>query len=211
MIEFAQKYLARLKDVLDQLDLKQLQSASDLLLEAYRERKLVAIAGNGGSAATASHFVNDLNKGILGHKGERQIERFRALSFNDNIPLITAWSNNVGYERIFVEQVRNYLTKGDLLILISASGNSPNVVLAAEEARARGVKVLTLTGFSGGGLKDLSDCNVLVPVDSYQLSEDVHGVVMHLVVSYLIENLDPNKERKKGNLACKNESVVSRS
>jgi len=186
------------------LDLSQVQRAAEVILDAYWQERLICIAGNGGSASMASHFVNDLNKGILGHKGDRNIRRFKAMALNDNVSLMTAWANDLGYNHIFSEQVKNYMNSGDLIILISSSGNSPNLVMAAKEARARGVKVLSMTAFSGGELKNISDAHVYIPIDSYQISEDIHLVLAHILSSYFYENLDErnNKQRNSGKMTA---------
>lgn len=147
----------------------------EVLLRAWREQRLVFIAGNGGSAATASHWANDLNKGTA-VPGQ---PRFRAVALTDSVPLMTAWANDVAYDSIFVEQLANLCRPGDLLVVISGSGNSPNIVAAARWAREHGATVVGLTGGTGGQLRGLVDHCVLAPTHRMEQIEDVHLVVAH--------------------------------
>jgi D-sedoheptulose 7-phosphate isomerase len=156
------------------VDFRQVEA---ILLRARDEGRTVFIIGNGGSAATASHMANDLNKGAA-VAGQR---RFRALALTDNVPLITAWANDTRYEQIFVEQMANFIRPGDVLIAISGSGNSPNVIAALEWARGEGAVTIGLTGGSGGRLLGLVDCCLLVPSNRMEQIEDMHLVLAHAI------------------------------
>ena len=169
------RYLAELQPVLEKLRAEDLSRIESVLLQARAEGRLIFIIGNGGSAATASHLANDLNKGasVPGRP------RFRAIALTDNVPLMTAWANDTRYESIFVEQMANFFEPGDLLVAISGSGNSGNVVAAGEWARRGGATTIGLTGGSGGRLRDLVDCCVVVPTDRMEQIEDMHLVLVH--------------------------------
>jgi D-sedoheptulose 7-phosphate isomerase len=191
---FSLEYIENLKLVLDQLNHNEVAAAVDLIKASYDLGGIVCVAGNGGSASAASHFVNDLNKGVLGHHGDRKIRRFKALCLNDSTSVMTAWANDCGYDKMMSEQAKNFLDESGLIILISSSGNSDNLLEAAKVAHENGAKVLSLTAFSGGKLREVSDVNVYIPVDSYQLSEDIHVILMHVIVSYLFEELGEHRE-----------------
>src|ERR1041384_7852597 len=147
--EFAKDYLAELKDVLDRLPLAGLDNVVAAVEEAHATGKQIFVIGNGGSAATASHMMNDLNKGTLGHKGDATWKRFRVIALTDNVSLMTAWANDTDYNTVFSEPLKNLANRGDVLIAISASGNSPNIVAAVEVAKQIGLTVLGLGGFTG--------------------------------------------------------------
>lgn len=171
------QYIASLQPVLADLAGVDFRQVEAILLHAREEGRNVFIIGNGGSAATASHMANDLNKGAA-VAGQR---RFRALALTDNVPLITAWANDTRYEQIFVEQMANFIRPGDVLIAISGSGNSPNVIAALEWARGEGAVTIGLTGGSGGRLLGLVDCCLLVPSNRMEQIEDMHLVLAHAI------------------------------
>jgi len=156
----------------------------DMLVRAYRENKQVFIAGNGGSAATANHFVCDFGKNAV-RGGKR---RFRILSICDNIEKITALSNDIAFDEIFRFQLGNLMQEGDVLIVISASGNSPNVVNACEYAKTKNASIAALLGFSGGKVKAYADACLLTPSESYERIEDIHLIIMHMVVCFFKEH-----------------------
>jgi D-sedoheptulose 7-phosphate isomerase len=157
----------------------------DVLLSANYVASTVFIVGNGGSAATASHFACDLAKGtiITGRP------RFRVMALTDNVPLMTAWSNDVSYEDVFVEQLRNVIRRGDVLVAISGSGNSENVLRAVELTSQMGGITIGLSGFSGGELSTLVDVPVVVPCEVMAQIEDVHLTLCHLVCAVLRERM----------------------
>lgn len=170
-------YLSRLTVALETLRHGELDAIVDRLLDAWQRGAQVFICGNGGSAATASHFACDLGKGTI-QPGRRRI---RAISLSDAIPTMTAWANDSDYSEIFVQQLINLMNPGDLVIGISGSGNSPNVLKAIEYARDHGAHTIGLIGFAGGKLKDLAAQSVIVPADCIQIVEDVHMAIEHTV------------------------------
>jgi D-sedoheptulose 7-phosphate isomerase len=154
-----------------------------VLLNARDKKHKVFFCGNGGSASTASHFTSDLAKGTI----VEQTPRFRALSLADNIPQMLAWGNDSCYEDIFVEQLKNLMDPGDVVVGISGSGNSENVLRALRYANQNGAVTVGLTGFEGGKLKDIAKLCLVVPVHYMQKIEDVHMLVDHLVTSLIRE------------------------
>ncbi|MCX6357409.1 MAG: SIS domain-containing protein [Candidatus Aureabacteria bacterium] len=167
----------------DQMDCTAIGRMAEIFEDARRAGNKIFFMGNGGSAATASHFANDLGKGAR-VKGKAQ---YKALSLADNVSLITALANDDGYDRIFIAQLEALLNKGDVVVGISASGNSPNVVKAIEYANAKGAITIGLTGFSGGRLKETAHLciHVETPKGEYGPVEDVHMILDHLVTTYL--------------------------
>lgn len=187
--QFAKDYLADLKGVLDRLPLEPFDKILAVIEEAHAAGKQIFVIGNGGSAATASHMMNDLNKGTLGHKGDATWKRFKVIALTDNVSLMTAWGNDTDYNHIFSEPLKNLGNRGDVLICISASGNSPNIIAAIEAAKQIGIKVVGLGGFGGGKMAQLADVCLLVPSNGYGPVEDVHMIVDHILTGYLYEKL----------------------
>lgn len=185
--EFAKAYLNDLKNVLDRLPLEPFDKLTALLEEAHAAGKQIFVIGNGGSAATASHMMNDLNKGTLGHKGDAPWKRFKVIALTDNVSLMTAWANDTDYNTVFSEPLKNLANRGDVLIAISASGNSPNVITAVEAAKQLGVKVIGFGGFTGGKLAQLADVCLVVPSTGYGPVEDVHMILDHILTGYFYE------------------------
>ena len=176
-------YLGEFQQLLAQVDRKQVQTMVDLVTEAYVNEKTVFIIGNGGSGANASHLCEDLGKGTL-HDFEKQ-RRLKVMSLTDNTPYILAWGNDTAYDRIFVEQLKNFVEKDAVLIAISGSGNSPNVISAIEYANSHGMKTLGVTGYDGGKLKKIAHHNVHVPSWNMGMVESVHSTLFH----YLLDTL----------------------
>jgi D-sedoheptulose 7-phosphate isomerase len=172
-------YLARLNRTLEALPTEPLAEITELLLDAGRAGRNVLVLGNGGSAATASHLACDLSK-TASVPGQ---PRLRALALTDNVPLLTAWGNDASYEVIFAEQVRTFAGPGDVVIAISASGNSPNVLAAAQAARETGARLVGVTGFGGGRLAPLCNVALVVPSAEYGPVEDLHMVFVHAVTA----------------------------
>lgn len=193
--EFARDYIHGLKDVLDHVPFNAIDGIIQAIEQARDERRQVFIIGNGGSAATASHMMNDLGKGALGHKGDAPWPRLRVIALTDNVPLMTAWANDADYNHVFSEPLRNLAQRDDVLIAISASGNSPNIVAAVEAAKQIGVKVIGLTGFGGGKLAKLADVSFVVPSDGYGPVEDAHMILDHIITGYLYEKLKETHSR----------------
>jgi D-sedoheptulose 7-phosphate isomerase len=178
-------YLDRLLKTLDGMPVDDIARLSEMLYRAYSDEKQVFILGNGGSASTASHMAADLGKNTIGPN----MRRFRIMSLNDNIPLLTALSNDLGYENMFAEQLQNLIQPGDVLIVISGSGNSPNVLKAMEYAQGRSAQVAALLGFGGGRAAELSDLNVVIDSDDYGVVEDAHLIVNHILVEHFRQRL----------------------
>lgn len=192
-IKDIQEYLALEAKILAQLDVKQIDAALNLLDETRQRKGRIYICGNGGSAATASHFQNDFNKGV-----SEYIEvPFRFHCLNDNVATLMAIANDIGYEEVFRFQLRGVMEPGDILVAISGSGNSKNVLNAVEYAKAQGCQVIGVTGFTGGRLKELCDVSLHAPVMSMQVTEDIHMIFDHLMMSVFYRHLC-GKEHLKG-------------
>lgn len=171
--------------VLRTLDVETLNEVLNLLEQTLENEKMIYIMGNGGSAATASHFQNDFNKGV----SEYTEKKFRFLCLNDNVPTVMAIANDIGYEEIFRFQLRGRLRPGDVVIGISGSGNSENVLNAVEYAKECGNTVVGITGYSGGKLRKIADYSLHVPVNSMQITEDIHMIFDHLMMSIFYREL----------------------
>lgn len=184
-MDYINEYLEKLKAGFDSVDVQQIDAAVNELFNAWKNGKKVIIFGNGGSAATASHMVCDLNKTTL--SGYEQKKRFKAICLNDNVPTMTAYANDGAYDDIFVEQLKNFLEKGDIVVALSGSGNSANVVRAVEYAKNNGAKVIGFGGFKGGKLKGLSDIFIWFKEAHYGRVEDFHMVLNHLITERLKE------------------------
>lgn len=178
-------YLEQEIDVLKRIDLSAVNAALNLLEEGIKREATIYVFGNGGSAATASHFQNDFNKGVSEHIDKK----FRFLCLNDNVATIMAIANDIGYEDVFRFQLQGKVKEGDILMAISGSGNSINVINAVEYGKKFGCKVVGLTGYSGGKLKELSDISLHVPVNSMQITEDVHMIFNHLMMSVFYKTM----------------------
>ena len=179
-------YFGRVISTLNGLDRKSIGAAAELVLETYENGGTIYIFGNGGSAANASHFCGDLIKGVS-YGRER---RFKVVCLNDNIPAIMAIANDISYADVFVEQLKNFAKPGDLVIGISGSGNSTNVVKAMEYAKGIGAKTIALCGFDGGKIKGIADICVHANIRDMEVSEDVHLVVMHCIKNVIIDALN---------------------
>ncbi len=180
-------YLAELNRVLDRTDRGEIVRMADLLFDAYERGGQVFVCGNGGSAALASHITEDVGKGTLREADLRDENRrrFRILSLTDNVPWITALANDVGYDQVFVQQLMHYGRPGDLLVAISGSGNSPNVLAAVDWANRHGLTTFGMTGFDGGKLRGMQTAGVHVPIGDMGMAESVHGCILHWVVDDL--------------------------
>lgn len=177
--EKIREYIALEKETLDKLDINAINDAINLLMSAYEGKHTIYIFGNGGSSATASHYQNDFNKGI----SEYVENKFRFVCLNDNVPTIMAIANDIGFEEVFRFQLRNKLEEGDIIIAISGSGNSTNVINAVEYAKEQGNRIIGLTGFHGGKLKELADISLHADVMSMQVTEDIHMIFDHMIMS----------------------------
>jgi D-sedoheptulose 7-phosphate isomerase len=186
LLECALAHLAALREVLDRVDPDALERIGLRLREARDRGATVFVAGNGGSAATAAHWVNDLGKATK--RSGRQA--MRAVCLSDNVAWLTALANDEGYERVFSGQLENFAREGDVLAVISASGSSPNLLSAVDVAHAFGVHTIGLVGFDGGELRErVSDC-LFLPTErgAYELVEDAHGAICHALTLCLVND-----------------------
>jgi D-sedoheptulose 7-phosphate isomerase len=174
------EYVGQLQAAVQALPRERMNELGETLFRAYRNNKQVFLLGNGGSSSTASHMAADLGKNTIGPN----MKRFRIVSLNDNAAIMTALANDLGYENVFSEQLTNLVQAGDVLIVVSASGNSPNVLKAMKYARSRSAEVVGLLGFDGGTAAELADLALIVPSNHYGVIEDVHLIVNHILVDY---------------------------
>lgn len=186
---FGAQYFRALRAALDSVDLAAVDAVIHTLARARAAGGVIFVAGNGGSAATASHWVNDLTKATRG-SGRAYV---RAICLTDSTPWLTALANDEGYERVFAAQLENMARTGDVLVVISASGNSPNVVRAVEYARVHEIETVALVGFDGGAVKSLVDDCVWVdtPNGEYGLVENIHTVICDFVTACLAQPASP--------------------
>ncbi|MBV8228931.1 MAG: SIS domain-containing protein, partial [Planctomycetaceae bacterium] len=176
----ARDYLDRVCREIQRLEMSQIERLSGLIEGAYHAGRFVFICGNGGSGANASHLCEDLAKCTL-RDFENQ-KRLKVLSLTDNTAGIMAWANDEGFDRIFVEQLKNLASPGDMLLAISGSGNSPNILKAVEWANMNGLTTVGVTGFDGGKLKPLAHYNVHAGIDDMGIVESLHQVVFHWII-----------------------------
>lgn len=181
------EYLRKCAAVFETLDLTQVERLADHIYAAYERGKFVFICGNGGSGSNSSHFCEDLGKSTLDRKDftNDAVKRLKVLSLTDNTPYILAWGNDEGFDRIFVEQLKNFASPGDVLIAISGSGNSPNILKAVEWANQKDLTTWGITGYSGGKLQSLAANNLHVPLDDMGIVECVHLTVFHWILNDL--------------------------
>lgn len=183
--EDIRQYICDEIKVLNSLDADKINEVMNLLVKTMEDGKMVYIFGNGGSAATASHYQNDFNKGISEHTEKK----FRFQCLNDNVATMLAVANDIGYEEIFRFQLQGRLNPGDIVIGISGSGNSKNVLNAVQYAREQGNKVVGVYGFGGGKLKGLSDYHLEAKTTSMQITEDVHMMFDHMMMAIFYKTL----------------------
>lgn len=167
--------------VLNSLDLNSVNQVMNVLEDARLHGKRIFICGNGGSAATASHYCCDFNKGV----SESQNDKYNFECLNDNIPTLMAVANDIGYEEVFRFPLKNKMKSGDILIGISGSGNSKNVVNAMEYAKSIGGTTIAIVGYSGGKMKEMADYNIHVNINDMQISEDIHMMLDHMMMYVL--------------------------
>lgn len=180
------EYIELEKKVLDSLDTKSINDAMNLIRETYEKRGVIYIFGNGGSSATASHYQNDFNKGL----SEKLEKKFNMVCLNNDLPTIMAISNDISFGEVFRYQLRGRIGPDDILIAISGSGNSENIINAVKFAKEKGNKVIGLCGYSGGKLKELSDVSVHVNINNMQITEDIHMVLDHLMMTIFYKYLE---------------------
>jgi D-sedoheptulose 7-phosphate isomerase len=181
--EFAAGYRTLLTGVLDQIDTDKVALAIEWFKQARDDNRNIFVCGNGGSASTASHFACDIVKGA----SHRREKRFRIIALGDSMPTLTAYSNDVGYECVFAEQLKNFAGPGDVVMALSGSGNSANVVNAIEYANSIGCRTIALSGRDGGKLAPLAQLNIHVREPHMGRIEDAHMVVCHMICYYFME------------------------
>lgn len=182
---FAAQYVTRLKKVMDAFDFKSFEKIVQLILKAYHDEHHIFIMGNGGSGATASHLACDINKGCCTDLDKK----FKMICLNDNMPTILALANDISYEAVFDEQLKNFFVEGDLVIGISGSGNSENVLRAIRYAAANNGATIGWSGFGGGKLAAAVDLPFVVKSDDMQQVEDAHMMIAHMIMQSVYAEL----------------------
>lgn len=180
---FVDQYRAELRKTIDLIDAAAVDQVIELFRDARENRRHIFVCGNGGSASTASHFACDIVKGA----SYQREKRFRIMALTDQLPTLTAYANDVGYDTVFAEQLKNFALPGDVVMAISGSGNSPNVIAAVECANSIGCTTVALTGRDGGKLGPLATVNVQVPVQHMGRIEDAHMIVCHMIGYYFMD------------------------
>ena len=178
-------YIKQFTSTINNINQDEIKNCCQVLLKAYEEEKNIFVCGNGGSAATASHFMCDINKGVSGDLDKK----FKIIALTDNVPLITAYSNDQNYDEIFLEQLKNFYVEGDLIIGISGSGNSKNVLKAIEYVNNNNGISIGWTGYDGGKLKKIVHHSVNANVLDMQISEDIHMILVHIIMKVLRKSL----------------------
>ncbi len=185
------EFLDRVGKELDRIDTASIKNLADLIYECYQLGRFVFVIGNGGSGSNASHFCEDVGKGTIKRADfdNDSKRRVKILSLTDNTPYILAWGNDEGFDRVFVEQLKNLASPGDLLIAISGSGNSPNILRAVEWSNRQGLTTYGCTGFTGGKLQTMAHHNMHVPLDDMGIVESIHLMAFHWVVDDLYRRI----------------------
>jgi len=186
-------FFDEIRKCIAEIDIDAVKKIADVLYTAWKNDRQVFILGNGGSASQASHMAADIGKNTIGRIYDPRIKRFRIIALTDNISLITAYANDVGYDEMFSQQMRNLVKEHDVLIVISGSGNSPNVLKAVEYARECNAITIGLLGFDGGKVKNLLDYKIIVNSDNYGIIESVHPAIHHLMVVYFRQEIENEK------------------
>ena len=180
---FPSLYKSDLVQAIEAVDLEKVNEAISVLKQARDQNRHVFVCGNGGSASTASHFACDMVKGASFGRASR----FRIMALTDSLPTITAYSNDVSYDCVFAEQLKNFAQPGDVVMAISGSGNSPNVLRAMEYANSVGCRTIALTGRDGGKLAPLAEVNIQAKIPHMGRIEDVHMIVAHMIAYYFMD------------------------
>jgi D-sedoheptulose 7-phosphate isomerase len=183
-MNFAESYKQQTLDTIAAIDTDKVNEVIELFREARDNHRRIFVCGNGGSASTASHLACDVVKGASFERSSR----FRILALTDSLPTITAYSNDVGYDTVFVEQLKNFAEPGDLVMAISGSGNSVNVIRAIEYGNSIGCKTVGLTGRSGGKLAEAAQITIHVPFQHMGRIEDAHFIICHMIAYHFMEN-----------------------
>jgi len=189
-MQFINDYFDKLNQEVNKLNKEEVKKVVDVLYEAWKNDRQVFILGNGGSASTASHFACDLGKGTLSRVYDLKMKRFRVISLTDNVAIMTAFANDLSYDDIFSQQLHNLVRHGDIVIAITGSGNSKNVIKAIDLANKAGAVTIAFLGFEGGKVKEMADHVVHVKCDNYGIIEDIHLSLNHVITSYLKEKIN---------------------
>jgi D-sedoheptulose 7-phosphate isomerase len=185
-MNFPQRYKTQVLEAIETIELEKVGQAIELFVEARAAGRRIFVCGNGGSAATASHFACDVVKGA----SYGRPSRFRIMALTDQVPTLTAYANDLSYDAVFVEQLKNFAEPGDLFMAISGSGNSPNVLRAIEHANSIGCRTIALTGRDGGKLGPLAGLHIQVRAPHMGRIEDAHMIVCHMICYYFMEETD---------------------
>ncbi|MCX6735936.1 MAG: SIS domain-containing protein [Candidatus Parcubacteria bacterium] len=178
-------YLEKVASCVKALSRDEINQVAHVIFETYKNDNIIFVFGNGGSASTASHIACDLNKGVSYGKHKK----FHVHSLTDNMATITAYSNDLSYDEVFIEQLKNFLNPGDLVIALSGSGNSKNVIKAVEYANEQGNATVGLTGYDGGKLKKLAKYSINANINDMEISEDVHLILNHTIKNVFMDLL----------------------
>jgi D-sedoheptulose 7-phosphate isomerase len=184
MQQYVKNFFKELDRALNLVSWKEIAYAIKLLYSAYENNGKIYLIGNGGSAAIASHFANDLNKTVFDYKKHKKIKKFQAITLCENVPLLTAWANDVGYKNVFSEQLKNFAQDKDVLVVITSSGKSVNIIEAVKIAKNLNLPVIGFVGFDGGDVLSLSDAKIHIPSFNYAIVESAHHAICHLITIY---------------------------
>jgi D-sedoheptulose 7-phosphate isomerase len=187
-------YFERLASLVPLLPYEAMDRIVEFIVRACRQDRTIFVFGNGGSAASASHMICDLSKGA---RQTAETVRIKALALTDNVPLLTAWGNDLSYEHVFSEQLKNFLKPGDVVLALSCTGNSANVLAALRTARHMGAVTAALAGFDGGVMKALCHVCAIVPCDNMQMIEDLHQAMLHSICSSVSQYLRDAKPARR--------------
>jgi D-sedoheptulose 7-phosphate isomerase len=211
MEEYIQQFSQRAIDALRALPRVEIAKAMNILQAAFERDGRIYVIGNGGSLALATHWVSDFNKTVFSHNLEEHTRRFQAIRVPTTEEELTAWANDVGYEMVFAGPLRNYLQDADVLIAISSSGNSANIIRAVELAKSYKVPVIGISGFDGGRLNVMADAKVVIetPKGEYEVVEGVHAIVLHLFTKYFKDYFDYVLALRKSKGAAQAGSVLT--
>lgn len=192
MEEYIQNFFKKTNKIIENIPVKEIAKAFNIIQATYERDGKIYIFGNGGSLALATHWVNDFNKTVFSHKLESKTRRFQAIRLPSTEEELSAWANDVGYEMVFAGPLQNYLQDQDCIIALSSSGNSPNIIKAVELAKNNHIPVIALTGFDGGKLNTLADAKILVKTEKgeYEFVESIHSVILHLITKYFQDYFD---------------------
>lgn len=199
MQDYINKYILKTNEALNNVPSESIAKVLNLLQATYERDGRIYIFGNGGSLAMATHWVSDFNKTVFSHHLDTFSRRFQAIRLPTTESELTAWANDVGYDMVFVGPLKNYLQDTDIVIAISSSGNSPNIIKAVEFAKSKNVPVVGLSGFDGGKLKDVADVCIYVPSEKgdYEIVEGAHAVILHLIIRYFRDFFEHVAKNKK--------------